>query len=35
MFALRDQSGLIVIAGYIAIPQTLASQTGEAPASTQ
>jgi hypothetical protein len=26
---------LIVIAGYIAIPQKLASQTGEAPASTQ
>lgn len=30
MFALRDQNGLIVIAGYIASPQTLASKTSEA-----
>ena len=35
MFALRDQSGLIVIAGYIARPQAGAAQTSEAPASTQ
>jgi serine protease inhibitor len=35
MFALRDQSGLIVVAGYIARPQAGAAQTSEAPSSTQ
>jgi serpin B len=35
MFALRDQSGLIVIAGYIASPQALASKTSEAPVGPQ
>jgi serine protease inhibitor len=35
MFALRDQSGLIVLAGYIASPKTGAAQTSEAPAGTQ
>jgi serpin B len=35
MFALRDQSGLIVIAGYIASPQTLAPKTSEASVGTQ
>jgi serpin B len=35
MFALRDQSGLIVIAGYIASPQTLASKTSEATVGTE
>lgn len=35
MFALRDQSGLIVIAGYIGRPHSGAAQTSEAPASTR
>ena len=35
MFALRDRSGLIVIAGYIARPQSSPAQTSEAPASTR
>jgi len=35
MFALRDPSGLIVIAGYVAHPQAGSAQTSEAPASTQ
>jgi serpin B len=35
MFALRDPSGLIVIAGYVAHPQAGAAQANEAPASTQ
>jgi serine protease inhibitor len=35
MLALRDQSGLIVIAGYVAHPQAGAAQTSDAPAKTQ